>query len=193
MGHVRESRLQIVNAQAANAGAWKKQRTRAVWRRLARKKVWTGLYSHRRPVLIAKSENLFLTNNCGLQHTNIADWQERRCSTGEVGRQSWMLRKRGRSLGQGRRWGSSSSSSSLTWSVVTIIIIMTKDDCQGDKLEADIRGEDDGSEEPRRKTSFIEQLGSMLKNILWSSTDQISISAKIAQKSKFISQKWPPT
>ena len=43
---------------------------------------------------------------------------------------------------------------------------MTKDDCQGDKLEADIRGEDDGSEEPRRKTSFIEQLGSMLKNIL---------------------------
>ena len=47
-----------------------------------------------------------------------------------------------------------------------IIVIITNDDYQGDKLEADVRGEDGGSEEPRRKTSFIEQLGSMLKNIL---------------------------
>ena len=40
---------------------------------------------------------------------------------------------------------------------------------QGDKLETDVRvgGEGGGgSEEPRRKTSFIEQLGSLLKNIL---------------------------
>ena len=40
-------------------------------------------------------------------------------------------------------------------------------DYQGDNLEAAVTGgEDGGSEEPRRKTSFIEQLGSMLKNIL---------------------------
>ena len=50
--------------------------------------------------------------------------------------------------------------------IIIIIIIITNDDYQGDKLEADVRGEDGGSEEPRRKTSFIEQLGSMLKNIL---------------------------
>ena len=50
--------------------------------------------------------------------------------------------------------------------IIIVIIIITNDDYQGDKLEADVRGEDGGSEEPRRKTSFIEQLGSMLKNIL---------------------------
>ena len=50
--------------------------------------------------------------------------------------------------------------------IIVVIIIISNDDYQGDKLEADVRGEDGGSEEPRRKTSFIEQLGSMLKNIL---------------------------